>query len=131
MKNLTIRKMIEELQKYPNQDAEINFVFNDVNIDDDTFDEDIENISFFQQDVDDIDVVDIILYPQRAVDVDEDKRNESITELLKEHQRITIDLDMDSNIIITDKDNKPLRDIKVGGRHYPNENIAIMLKQLI
>jgi hypothetical protein len=135
MKDLTIRKLIEELQKYPNQDAHLNIVTNMVDVDDDAFDVSDCELSCFQQDVEDAECYD--LFVCRAEDERnkmQERNDERITELLEKHERLTIQLDMfdnHSNIVITNDENEVLRDIKVGGRHYQHTNIGIMLISII
>lgn len=135
MKDFTIRKLIEELQKYPNQDAQVNIVTNMVDIDDDAFDVSNCELSCFQQDVEDVEVYDLfICRAEEERNKMKEKNDERITELLEEHERLTIQLDMfdkHSNIVITNDKNEVLRDIKVGGRHYQHTNIGIMLSSII
>ena len=65
----------------------------------------------------------------------DEKRDESIRELLSEHRRLTIELDADSlhkdNIVILDEEENVLREIEVGGRHYQEDNIAIILQSIL
>jgi hypothetical protein len=129
MSKITIKEFIKELQKYPNQNATINFVANTTNSEDDTFDIEDCEVACMEQDKDWVDSYDIMVYKDNEMHNDE-----CLTELLNKHGKLTIELDCDnefSNIIVMDEDNNPLRDIKVGGRHYRHENIILQLRQII
>ena len=133
---MSIKELIKELQKYPNQDAEVNFVVNMVNSDDDTFDVENCDISFFQQDVDDAMSYDLFIHLDSETEAKRSKcREDSIRNLLEEHRRLTIELDTDAlhknNIVILNENEDVLREIEVGGRHYQYDNIIIMLQSII
>lgn len=58
----TIKEVIEQLKKYPNQDAELNIIVNVVNEDDEEFDIQYCAFECWQQDVEDADVYDFFIY---------------------------------------------------------------------
>ena len=133
---MTIREHIQMMLKYPNLDAELNFVVNTTNSEDDAFD--IENceVSYMEQDKEDVDSYDVLVHlPSEEEDKREERREESITNLLGEHRKLTIELDADAlhknNIVILDEEDNVLREIEVGGRHRQEENIAIILSTIL
>ena len=122
--------------KYPNLDAELNFIVNITNREDETYDIENCDISYLQQDVEDAQSYDIMIHLDSETESKRDeKRDESIRELLSEHRRLTIELDADSlhkdNIVILDEEENVLREIEVGGRHYQEDNIAIILQSIL
>ena len=125
---MTIKELINELQKYPNQNAEINIVTNLIDIDNEAFDCDDCKIDFLQQDVDNQEMYDIYISK-------ENKSTEpSIHELLELYDNVTIKLDTKDkygNIVILSENNDVLREIQVGGRHYQADNITIMLSNIL
>lgn len=133
---MTIREHIQMMLKYPNLDAELNFVVNTTNSEDDAFD--IENceVSYMEQDKEDVASYDVLIHlPSEEEDKREERREESITNLLGEHRKLTIELDADTlhknNIVILDEENNVLREIEVGGRHRQEDNIAIILNSIL
>lgn len=133
---MTIREHIQMMLKYPNLDAELNFVVNTTNSEDDAFD--IENceVSYMEQDKEDVASYDVLIHlPSEEEDKREERREESITSLLGEHRKLTIELDADAlhknNIVILDEENNVLREIEVGGRHRQEDNIAIILNSIL
>lgn len=133
---MTIREHIQMMLKYPNLDAELNFVVNTTNSEDDAFD--IENceVSYMEQDKEDVASYDVLIHlPSEEEDKREERREESITNLLGEHRKLTIELDADAlhknNIVILDEEDNVLREIEVGGRHRQEENIAIILSTIL
>ncbi|MBO5948224.1 hypothetical protein J6Q66_05250 [bacterium] len=129
MKTYTIKEIIEELKKYPNQNATINFISNTRCAEDDAFDVDHCQIDFMEQDKDYVDSYDIIIHKENKMHNDE-----SIIELLDEHGKLTIELDVDNpfvNIVVSNENNDVLREICVGGRHEQSVNIGIMLERMI
>lgn len=133
---MTIREHIQEMLKYPNLDAELNFIVNITNREDETYDIENCDISYLQQDVEDALSYDIMIHLDSETESKRDeKRDESIRELLSEHRRLTIELDADSlhkdNIVILDEEENVLREIEVGGRHYQEDNIAIILQSIL
>jgi hypothetical protein len=126
---IKIKDFIEELKKYPNQDAELNFIVNTTDSDTDIYDIEDCNVECWGQDKEDVDCYDIFVSKPNELHNDE-----CITELLDTYGKLTIELNRDddySNIVVMDKDKNVLRDIQVGGRHYSHENIAIMLSKII
>ena len=133
---MTIREHIQMMLKYPNLDAELNFVVNTTNSEDDAFD--IENceVSYMEQDKEDVASYDVLIHlPCEEEDKREERREESITNLLGEHRKLTIELDADAlhknSIVILDKEDNVLREIEVGGRHRQEDNIAIILNSIL
>ncbi len=125
---MTIKELINELQKYPNQNAEINIVTNLIDIDNEAFDCDDCKIDFLQQDVDNQEMYDLYISK-------ENKSTEPrIHELLELYDNVTIKLDTKDNygnIVILSENNDVLREIQVGGRHYQADNITIMLSNIL
>jgi hypothetical protein len=132
---MTIKDWIKELQKYPNQDAELNVIANLVNIDNECFDHHRCNIEFAEQDKDDVAYYDVYVTLNAKDNAKREKnRDESISELLADNEKLTITLDCNdpySNIVIADENNNCLRDIKVGGNYEQSDNIAVMLNMII
>ena len=134
MKDLTIKELIAELQKYPNQDATINIVTNLVNDDEDAYDVENCEIDFFHQDVED--ALSYDLFISRPQEERKAKNyDDSISELLSKHHKLTIELDTDAlhkdNIVILDEEYNVLREIAVGGRHYQCQNIVKILLSIL
>lgn len=133
---MSIKELIQQLQEYPNQDADVNFVVNMVDSEDDTFDVEDCDISFFQQDVDDAMSYDLFIHLNDKIKAKRNKyREDSIRNLLDKHRRLTIELDADAlhknNIVILNENEDVLREIEVGGRHYQHDNIIIMLQTIM
>lgn len=133
---MTIREHIQEMLKYPNLDAELNLIVNITNREDETYNIENCDISYLQQDVEDAQSYDVVIHLDSETESKRDeKRDESIRELLSEHRRLTIELDADSlhkdNIVILDEEENVLREIEVGGRHYQEDNIAIILQSIL
>lgn len=133
---MSVEDFIKELQKYPNQKADLNFIVNINNPDDDTYD--IENceVACFQQFVKNALSYDVMIHLDSETENKRtERRNESIRSLLSEHRKLTIELDADAlhknNIVILDKEENVLREIEVGGRHYQEDNIAIILQSIL
>ena len=126
---MKIKDLIEELQKYPNQNAEINFISNTTNSEDDTFDIEGCEIACMEQDKDWVDSYDIMVYKDNEMHNDE-----CLTELLDEHGKLIIELDCDNefeNIVVMNEDKEVLREIQVGGRHYQHQNIVLQLRRIL
>jgi hypothetical protein len=133
---MTIREHIQMMLKYPNLDAELNFVVNTTNSEDDAFD--IENceVSYMEQDKEDVAYYDVLVHlPSEEEEKRNERSDESISSLLGEHRKLTIELDADAlhknNIVILDEEDNVLREIEVGGRHRQEENIAIILNSIL
>ena len=133
---MSVEDFIKELQKYPNQKADLNFIVNINNSDDDTYD--IENceVACFQQDVEDALSYDIMIHLNSETESKRnERRDESVRNLLSEHRKLTIELNADAlhknNIVILDEEENVLREIEVGGRHYQEDNIAIILQSIL
>jgi len=133
---MTIREHIQQLLKYPNLDAELNFIVNTTNREDETYDIEKCDISYMEQDKEYVDSYDVVIHLDSETESKRDeRRDESIRNLLSEHRRLTIELDADSlhkdNIVILDEEENVLREIEVGGRHYQEDNIAIILQSIL
>lgn len=125
---MKVKELISELQKYPNQDAEINLVSNLIDIDNEAFDSENCDIDFFQQDVDNVDNYDVYIFKKNV------STEPPIHDLLGDNDKLTIKLDTKdkfANIVILDEKERVLREIQVDGRHSQPENIAIMLSNII
>ena len=133
---MTIREHIQMMLKYPNLDAELNFVVNTINSEDDAFDIEHCKVSYMEQDKENVDSYDVLVHLPSDVEKErEERRDESISSLLGEHRKLTIELDADAlhknNIVILDEEDNVLREIEVGGRHRQEENIAIILNSIL
>lgn len=133
---MTIREHIQELLKYPNLDAKLNFVVNTTNSEDDAFDIEHCKVSYMEQDKEDVDSYDVLVHlPSEEEEKRNERRDESISSLLGEHRKLTIELDADAlhknNIVILDEEDNVLREIEVGGRHRQEDNIAIILNSIL
>jgi hypothetical protein len=133
---MTIREHIQELLKYPNLDAKLNFIVNTTNSEDEAFDIEHCKVSYMEQDKEDVDYYDVLVHlPSEEEDKREERREESISNLLGEHRKLTIELDADAlhknNIVILDAEDNVLREIEVGGRHRQEDNIAIILNTIL
>lgn len=133
---MSVEDFIKELQKYPNQKADLNFIVNINNSDDDTYD--IENceVACFQQDVEDALSYDVMIHLNSETESKRnERRDESVRNLLSEHRKLTIELDADAlhknNIVILDEEENVLREIEVGGRHYQEDNICLILNSIL
>ena len=88
---MTIREHIQMMLKYPNLDAELNFIVNTHNTDNDAFDIEHCEVSYMEQDKDDVAYYDVLVHLSSE---EEEKRNErsdeSISSLLGEHRKLTI-----------------------------------------
>ena len=133
---MTIREHIQMMLKYPNLDAELNFVVNTTNSEDDTFDIEHCKVSYMEQDKEDVASYDVLVHlPSDVEKKREERREESISNLLGEQRKLTIELDADAlhknSIVILDKEDNVLREIEVGGRHKQEDNIAIILNTIL
>lgn len=133
---MTIEDLIRELKKYPNQKAKVNFIANVINEDDEVFDIDGCKISFFQQDVDNVDIYDIAITLGREKESSRDSmRDGSIRCLLEKHNRLTIQLNNEpsslENIVILNEKNDVLREISVYGRYSQTDNVSVILSSII
>lgn len=125
---MKIKDFISELQKYPNQDAEINFVANLIDAENDAFDVENCKIECFQQDVDGQDSYDICVFKENV------SSESKLHDLLEENRKLTIKLDTEdkyANIVVLNENENVLREIQVGGRHYQHENIVIILSNIL
>ena len=79
----TIKQLIKILEKYPNQDATINFITNTTNVEEEVYDIEDCDIDFFGQDKDWVDSYDIMVFKDN-----ENHNDECISELLYEHEKL-------------------------------------------
>ena len=133
---MTIREHIQKLLEYPNLDAELNFIVNTHNTDNDAFDIEHCEVAYMEQDKEDVAYYDVLVHlPSDIEKKREERREESISNLLGEHRKLTIELDADAlhknNIVILDAEDNVLREIEVGGRHRQEDNIAIILNSIL
>ena len=133
---MTIREHIQKLLEYPNLDAELNFIVNTHNTDNDAFDIEHCEVAYMEQDKEDVAYYDVLVHlPSDIEKKREERREESISNLLGEHRKLTIELDADAlhknNIVILDAEDNVLREIEVGGRHRQEDNIAIILNTIL
>ena len=126
---MTIKQVIEELKKYPNQDAEVNFIANTTNVEDEVFDTEKCEIAFMEQDKEDCPIYDIMIY------IENKYHNETcLTELLAENRKLTIKLDCDSQnhkIVILDNKEQIIDCHKCDGYFRDYENIIKHLKNIL
>lgn len=125
---MTVKELISQLQKYPNQNADINFITNVIDAENEAFDVQNCSIELFQQDVSDTESYDICVFK------DKKQEEKTLHELLDDETKLSIELDCKnqySNILITDGKDKVFRDIMVGGRHEMSENIVSILLRLL
>ena len=133
---MTIREHIQKLLKYPNLDAELNFIVNTHNTDNDAFDIEHCEVEYMEQDKEDVPYYDVLVHlPSEEEEKRNERSDESISSLLGEHRKLTIELDADAlhknNIVILDAEDNVLREIEVGGRHRQEDNIAIILNSIL
>ena len=133
---MTIREHIQMMLKYPNLDAELNFIVNTHNTDNDAFDIEHCEVSYMEQDKEDVAYYDVMIHlPSEEEEKRNERSDESISSLLGEHRKLTIELDADAlhknNIVILDEEDNVLREIEVGGRHRQEDNIAIILNSIL
>ena len=132
---MTIREHIQMMLKYPNLDAELNFIVNTHNTDNDAFDIEHCEVSYMEQDKEDVAYYDVLVHLSSEEEKRNERSDESISSLLGEHRKLTIELDADAlhknSIVILDKEDNVLREIEVGGRHRQEDNIAIILNTIL
>ena len=61
---MSVEDFIKELLKYPNQKAELNFVVNLINPMDESFDVNNCKVELFQQDIEDIEIYDVMIFQE-------------------------------------------------------------------
>ena len=124
---MTIKDFIAELQKYPNQNAEINLVSNLIDIDNDVYDKENCKIEFSQQDLNQ-NIYDVYVFKENT------QTEPKLHDLLEDNDTLIIKLDKKdkyANIVVLNEDENVLREIQVGGRHYQHENITIVLSNIL
>lgn len=136
MNGISVKEFIKELQKYPNQDASLNFISNVINVDNDAFDTEYCDVDLFQQDVEDALSYDIMIsLNEETRKKREEKFDESIVNLLSKHGKLRIELSNEplssSSIVILNENDEVLREIAVGGRHRQEDNVGVILSSII
>lgn len=136
MNGISVKEFIKELQKYPNQDAILNFISNVINVDNDAFDTEYCDVDLFQQDVEDALSYDIMIsLNEETRKKREEKFDESIVNLLSRYGKLRIELNNEplssSSIVILNENDEVLREIAVGGRHRQEDNVGIILSSII
>lgn len=136
MNGISVKEFIKELQKYPNQDASLNFISNVINVDNDAFDTEDCDVDLFQQDVEDALSYDIMIsLNEETRKKREEKFDESIVNLLSKHGKLRIELNNEplssSSIVILNENDEVLREIAVGGRHRQEDNVGVILSSII
>lgn len=136
MNGISVKEFIKELQKYPNQDAILNFISNVINVDNDAFDTEYCDVDLFQQDVEDALSYDIMIsLNEETRKKREEKFDESIVNLLSKHGKLRIELSNEplssSSIVILNENDEVLREIAVGGRHRQEDNVGVILSSII
>lgn len=129
MKQYTVEEFIEELKKYPNQKAKLNFISNTTCAEDEAFDIDNCEVECMEQDKDYVDSYDIMVHKENEM-----HNEESIIELLDQHGKLIIELDCDNefeNIVVMNEDKEVLREMQVGGRFRQEVNVGLLLKRII
>ena len=130
MKKYTVEEFIEELKKYPNQKATLNFISNTTCAEDEAFDEEDCEVECMEQDKDYVESYDIMVHKENEM-----HDEESIIELLDEYGKLTIELNNDPlsshSIVVLNENEEVLREIAVGGRHGQEVNIGLILKRII
>ena len=130
MKQYTVEEFIEELKKYPNQKAKLNFISNTTCAEDEAFDIDNCEVECMEQDKDYVDSYDIMVHKENEL-----HNEESIIELLYEYDKLTIELNTDPlsshSIVVLNENEEVLREIAVGGRFSQEVNVGLFLKRII
>lgn len=130
MKQYTVEEFIEELKKYPNQKAKLNFISNTTCAEDEAFDIDNCEVECMEQDKDYVDSYDIMVHKENEM-----HNEESIIELLDKYGKLTIELNNEPlsyhSIVVLNENEEVLREIAVGGRFRQEVNIGLILKQII
>jgi hypothetical protein len=105
---MKISELIVRLQAHPNQEAEINLFTNVINTDEESFDEEAE-LNIISEDSFYDDFVDIIITPKIIKD-EADIENNIHRFLRNDFSNLTIEIDVNDGIFITDKDGGILRE---------------------
>lgn len=134
---MTIREHIQNLLQYPNLDVEMNIMVNLHDADNDAFDTECLELSYLEQDKQDVNTYDLLIHlSEEESKKKDDNRFESICSLLAERGKITIELDKFSvnggNILIVDNErDEVLREISVDGIFSQEENICKRLESIL
>lgn len=130
----TIRKVIEELLKYPNLDAEVYFKANVTNSECEEYDIPVE-INYTERDIEDAMSYDIILSSKHADKTPTCEEQNAIHQLLLQNNGLTIMIDKDTAtdgfICIKNEKNEVVREINVGGIHSVEDNLMIILESIL
>lgn len=125
---MTIKEMIAELQKYPNQDAEVNLMVNTTNVEDEVFDTEHCEIAFMEQDKEDCPIYDIMVYK----DNQNHNQDDCLMDLLYTKQHLKVELNAnEETIIVKDNNDNVLRTIICDDRFRPYENVLRTLRDIL
>lgn len=125
---MTIKEMIAELQKYPNQNAEVNLMVNTTNVEDEVFDTEHCEIAFMEQDKEDCPIYDIMVYK----DNQNHNQDDCLMDLLYTKQHLKVELIAnEETIIVKDNNDNVLRTIICDDRFRPYENVLKTLKDIL
>lgn len=125
---MTIKEMIAELQKYPNQDAEVNLMVNTTNVEDEVFDTEHCEIAFMEQDKEDCPIYDIMVYK----DNQNHNQDDCLMDLLYTKQHLKVELIAnEETIIVKDNNDNVLRTIICDDRFRPYENVLRTLRDIL
>jgi hypothetical protein len=125
---MTIKEMIAELQKYPNQDAEVNLMVNTTNVEDEVFDTEHCEIAFMEQDKEDCSIYDIMVYK----DNQNHNQDDCLMDLLYTKQHLKVELNAnEETIIVKDNNDNVLRTIICDDRFRPYENVLRTLRDIL
>lgn len=125
---MTIKEMIAELQKYPNQDAEVNLMVNTTNVEDEVFDTEHCEIAFMEQDKEDCPIYDIMVYK----DNQNHNQDDCLMGLLYTKQHLKVELIAnEETIIVKDNNDNVLRTIICDDRFRPYENVLRTLRDIL
>lgn len=125
---MTIKEMIAELQKYPNQDAEVNLMVNTTNVEDEVFDTEHCEIAFMEQDKEDCPIYDIMVYK----DNQNHNQDDCLMDLLYTKQHLKVELNAnEETIILKDNNDNVLKTIICDDRFRPYENVLRTLRDIL
>lgn len=125
---MTIKEMIAELQKYPNQDAEVNLMVNTTNVEDEVFDTEHCEMAFMEQDKEDCPIYDILVYK----DNQGHKEDDCLMDWLYTKQHLKVELIAnEETIIIKDNNDNVIKTIICDDRFRPYENVLRTLREIL
>ena len=124
---MEIIELIEKLQKHPNQNAEIVFKTNVIDLDEEKFDEE-SKIEIFNEDSFYEDFIEIICYPK--VFKDEADLENNIHTFLENNSNIKIEINREEGIFILDDNNAVLREIEFSNKQSKEDSINLICLKL-